>query len=341
MRNKSPHPMDRNGKSHRLPAVQKRVQTAFRFCLISGWVFAAAFLILVSSASAAPRAQHVFIISIDGGKPAVIAQSSMPELSRLVTEGGCTWEARTINPSITLPSHTSMLTGVEPRKHKVTWNTWKPGAGTVQVPTVFSIAKEAGFSTAMFVGKEKFKHLLVPNSVDHFEFDEAMGSAVVTSVVGDSKPRKTSTVSAKIVAASAASHIRNAKPDLCFIHFTDPDDAGHKHGWGSPQQIKAFADVDQALAQVTLAIRDAGLAKSSVLIITADHGGHAKTHGGKTPDDMTIPWIVWGCGVKNQFSITSPVNTCDTTATALWLLGIPQPRSLQGLPVKAAFSFAD
>jgi hypothetical protein len=39
--------------------------------------------------SAAPRAEHVFIISIDGGKPAVIAQSAMPVLNRLVREGAC------------------------------------------------------------------------------------------------------------------------------------------------------------------------------------------------------------------------------------------------------------
>ena len=60
--------------------------------------------------SAAPRTEHVFIISIDGGKPAVIAQSAMPVLNRLVREGACSWTATTIYPSITLPSHTSMLT---------------------------------------------------------------------------------------------------------------------------------------------------------------------------------------------------------------------------------------
>src|ERR1700728_4534584 len=83
---------------------------------------------------AAPRAEHIFIISIDGGKPAVIAQSQMPELQKLVAEGAHTWKATTIFPSITLPAHTSMLTGVGPEKHKIMWNEYKPELGFVQVP---------------------------------------------------------------------------------------------------------------------------------------------------------------------------------------------------------------
>src|SRR5208282_869478 len=98
------------------------------------------------TSEAAPRAQHVFIISIDGGKPAVINQSQMPVLKRLAAEGACTWAAQTIFPSITLPSHTSMLTGVGPEKHHILWNSWKPKAGCVAVPTIFSEAKRAGFS---------------------------------------------------------------------------------------------------------------------------------------------------------------------------------------------------
>ena len=106
------------------------------------------------------------------------------------------------------------------------------------------------------------------------------------------------------MAKGAARYILENKPNLCFIHFTDPDDAGHKYGWGSPQQIKAFSEVDAALAEIVKAIEAAGISDESVLIITADHGGHGKTHGGKTPEDMLIPWIAWGKNVKRDFTIT-------------------------------------
>jgi len=52
---------------------------------------------------------------------------------------------------------------------------------------------------------------------------------------------------------------------------------------------------------------------------------------------MHIPWIAWGKGVKPGFEITKRVSTVDTTATALWLLGVPLPNNMEGKPVTSAF----
>jgi predicted AlkP superfamily pyrophosphatase or phosphodiesterase len=302
------------------------------------WFGLAVFLAFSLALPATPIAQHVFIISIHGGKPEAISHSDMPVLQKLAAEGAWTWTAQTIHPSITLPSHTSMLTGVTPEKHHILWNAWKPKAGVVQVPTIFAEARQQGLSTAMFVGKEKFRHLLQPGTVDEFDFDNGQATEVLNSVVGQLAPTKSDTVPAQIVARHAASHILREKPALCFIHFTDADDAGHRDGWGSPQQLRAFADVDAALREVLEAIERAGIARESVLIITADHGGHAKTHGSRMPEDMNIPWIVWGSNVKQNYAICEPVVTYDTAATALWLLDIPCPPSYDGKPVTSAFS---
>jgi len=293
--------------------------------------------ICAMTALGAPRADHVFIISIDGGKPAVIQQSDMPVLRQIVSEGAHTWKARTIFPSKTLPSHTSMLTGVDPKKHKVLWNDWTPKKGMIRSPSVFTEAKSANLSTAMFVGKAKFRHFLVPGMVDEFGYNQDHAAEVTKVVAGQKTAVKEGTVLAKYVAQDAARYILEKKPDLCFIHFTDTDDYGHKYGWGSPQQMKAFANVDAALGVVIKAIQQAGIASQSVVIITADHGGHAKTHGLNTLDDMTIPWIVWGEHVRKGFTIQIPVITYDTTATAHWLLGAPLPKSLDGYPVVSAF----
>jgi predicted AlkP superfamily pyrophosphatase or phosphodiesterase len=307
--------------------------------VLSSRLLGLAFLFMLSSAlRATPIAQHVFIVSIDGGKPAAINRSDMPVLQKLVAEGACTWSAQTIYPSITLPSHTSMLTGVAPEKHRILWNTWKPKAGVVKVPTIFAEARGHGCSTAMFVGKEKFRHLLQPGTVDEFDFDSAQATEIFTSVVGQKAPTKSDTVPAQIVARHAAAYILSQKPALCFIHFTDTDDAGHRYGWGSPQQLCAFADVDAALGEVLKAIERAGIAQESVLIITADHGGHGKTHGSRMPDDMNIPWIAWGKNVKQHSVISAPIVTYDTAATALWLLDIPCPSSFDGKPVTSAFA---
>lgn len=285
-------------------------------------------------------ADHVFIISFDGGKPAVIAESDMPALKKIAMEGAATWSAQTIFPSKTLPSHTSMLTGLSPAKHHVLWNNFEPQRGKVLAPTIFAIAKKADptLSTAMFAGKMKFYHLWQTGSVDMFDFKgprtdtpEAAGASKAALEVEKSvNPSQT-------VAKSAAAYILQKKPNLCFIHFPDPDAAGHKSGWGSPEQKEAFKVSDQALSQIVRALETAGILSRSLLIISADHGGHGKTHGENIPDDMIIPWIAWGKGVKKGFAITQPVTTYDTAATALWALGVPLPAEFDGKPVKQAF----
>ena len=262
------------------------------------------------------KVRHVFIVSFDGGKPSVMQQSAMPTLFRLIREGAHSWEAQTIMPSITLPSHTSMLTGVEPGKHGVLWNDWIPAKGMVNVPTVFALAEKRNLKTAMFVGKSKFLHLFVPGTIDEFSYPA---------------------YSAKTVARLATEHIRAEQPNLTFVHFADSDGAGHEFGWGSNEQKRSFADEDRALKTLLDAANRAGILRESVFLLSADHGGHDKTHGLDIPDDRLIPWIAWGAGVARGKSLAAPISTCDTAATALSLLGVPLPVNLDGRPVTEAF----
>lgn len=282
------------------------------------FILATLSLLLSSAASAfaAPRAQHVFIISFDGGKPEVMKRSPMPLTMEMAKTGAATWNAQTVFPSVTLTSHTSMLTGVQPAKHRILWNDWIPSRGLVKVPTVFGLAHNAGYTTALFAGKPKFRHLNLPGTLNEFQVPD---------------------YSASVVAKAAARYIEVNKPNLCFIHFADSDGAGHKYGWGTPQQVQSFADEDAALKIVREAVRRAGIEKDSVFILSADHGGHDKTHGTNRPDDMTIPWIAWGDAVKPKFEIKAPISTCDTAATALWLLDVPIPASFDGKAVESAF----
>lgn len=291
--------------------------------------------LLSLSAAAAPRAEHVFIISIDGGKPAVIAESEAPTLKKMAAEGAVTWEASTIFPSITLPSHTSMLTGVGPAKHMINWNNYTPIKGFVRVPTVFSLLHDADPAaiSGMFVGKVKFRHLWLKDSVTIFDFGGPQDRAPVAGTLEIEKDKKPS----QSVAKQAVAWLKDNKPRLAFIHFPDVDSAGHKSGWHSPEQKEALKVTDQALWQVWQGIKDAGLADSSVMLISADHGGHDKTHGLDIPDDMLIPWVAWGKGVKKGFTITDKVTTYDTAATALWLLDLPIPAEFDGKPVTSAF----
>ena len=261
--------------------------------------------------------KYVIIVSFDGGNPDVMKRSAMPTFERMAREGASTMTAQTTFPSLTLPAHASMLTGVTPAKHKIYWNDYRPKLGLVGVPTVFSVARAANpnLKTAMFVGKDKFKHFDLPDSLDHFEVIET---------------------SAKDVAQATAAYIASDKPNLLFVHFADSDTMGHEYGWNTPEQIAAFEDEDVALTILENAIKAAGLVNETTFILTADHGGHDKGHGTAMPVDMTIPWVIYGASVKPKFAVIEAVTTYDTSATALILLGVPVPANWDGKPVLSA-----
>jgi hypothetical protein len=164
------------------------------------------------------------VVSIDGANCELVQKAAMPNLHRLAAEGAHTWQARTILPSKTLPSHTSLLTGVDIARHQIDWNDYFPMRGMVKVPTVFSLAKAARpeITTALFCGKIKFRHLWSRReSLDVFD----CGGAYEFGPIPASEDKKL--VPAPQVAERAAAWIVEKKPRLCFVHFPDVDSAGH------------------------------------------------------------------------------------------------------------------
>lgn len=277
------------------------------------WMTGSLALGLALPGAARAQTRHVVIVSIDGLRPDAIDAARATTMQRLMREGAVAQNARTISPSLTLPSHASMLSGLTPEKHGVDWNKYLPEKGTIKAPTCLDIADRQGLWTEMVVGKEKLLHLGRPG----FIAPPARGAEQVGKL--------------------AVERLTTHKPSLMMVHFSDPDDAGHRHGWMTPEQFASIRDCDAALEGIIQAIqRTPGLAGHTTIILTADHGGHAKTHGTEMPEDMRIPWIAWGAGVRRGRSRT-PMVTYDTAATALYLLGLPVPRNWDGRPQTWAF----
>jgi predicted AlkP superfamily pyrophosphatase or phosphodiesterase len=264
-------------------------------------------------------ARHVVVISIDGLRPDAIEAAGARNLQRMMREGAYSLQAQTIMPSRTLPSHTSMLTGVEPSVHGITWNDEQVDAqGRVRVATVFDMADSAHLETAAFFGKAKFRHLIHGDAPD--EVEAPRGSEVVLA------PRITQDV---------IQYLRYNRPDLLFVHLPDPDIAGHSAGWMTLPYRWAVRRADAAVEQIRrAAVRAYG--SDVVVIVTADHGGHGRDHGTSAPEDVNIPWIAWGAGVQGG-RIAAPIHTFDTAATALWILGVPVPARWKGAPAATAF----
>jgi arylsulfatase A-like enzyme len=272
-----------------------------------------------ASISRHPRVDRALIVSIDGCRPDLMLRANMPNVRSLMRRGSFTLWARTTAMSITLPSHTSMVTGVTPDWHRISWND-KPLGTYPDTVTLFELAHRVGLSTALVAGKSKFHDMAKPGSVDWVEvYKNVPYPQTVDHLVAD----------------SAADIIRRHKPQVMFVHFPDVDVAGHNRGWSSPEQMDALDKADRALGKVLQALYEIGAMDSTFIILTADHGGQGKTHGPNDARSRHIPWIAVGPGVRRNYDLTIEdkvqVNTEDTFATTCAMMGIPYPeKSIDG-----------
>jgi arylsulfatase A-like enzyme len=265
--------------------------------------------------TAQATADLVVLVSIDGFRPDVITPD-MRGLHRLFLQGLTAHVAKTIDKSATLPSHASMVSGVDPDQHGLDFNAYRPEHAAIARPTVFSVAHAAGLPTAMFVGKAKLKLLL--NKPTDATF--TMAGMNCDKLLKEALP-----------------YLREAQSGLVFLHFADPDSAGHRYGWMTQEYQDAAAKADRCLERVIDTIADAGKEDRTLLLVTADHGGHGRSHGTRLDVDARIPWYAWGAGAQRG-RVSRTVNTVDTAATALSALGLERPAGMHGRPVDEAIS---
>jgi len=266
-----------------------------------------------------PKFERVLIVSFDGLRPDAIAEAEMETVLSLMQTGAYTFGAQTIMPSSTLPSHASMLVGTCPEKHIVRWNQYVPENGFAIGSDLFDLAHAAGLRTVMVVGKEKLRQITEPASTDYFAFVD-----------------ETDKIEDQFTIEQLAIQQILQGFNLMFVHFPSGDLAGHDHGWMSYKQLKKYHIDDESFGYILGALKNHGMYESTLIIVTADHGGHDTTHGTNMLEDMTIPWIVSGAGVR-PMQLTTQVLTTDTAATAAFALGLPIPPEWDGVPVTEAF----
>ena len=269
---------------------------------------------------------HIVIISIDGCRPDLLLRADTPTTHGLLPKASFSFWARTTAESITLPSHTSMLTGVIPIKHGIQWNADLPLSKPVypNVPTLFQLAKKANLTTAMAAGKSKFVALAVPGSLD-WQY-----------IPDESKTEDTD------VTDQAVTFIRDHQPQVLFVHLPSDDNVGHAKGWGTEDQLKTLHGADECIGKIIKAVDDAKLTANTAFIITADHGGFGRIHGPDDPRCRYIPWICYGPGIRQNLDLTTldhsingkdTIDTEDTFATACYLMGIPIDKQIDGKPL--------
>ncbi len=174
-----------------------------------------------SSLPSPPHPSRVLLISLDGTRPDGILKAETPNIQALAARGAVSWQAQTIFPPDTLPSHTSMLTGLTPDQHGVDWNfTWF-GCPPIESSTVLTLAEQAGYSTAMVAGKGKFCHFIQSEGLD-FTFAQQGDRSVADRVI----------------------EVLDEGYEVIFAHFPNPDYFGHSTGCMSDTYLLELSNTD-------------------------------------------------------------------------------------------------
>ena len=214
----------------------------------------------------------VILISIDGMRPDGLLASGNPYVDELRRIGSYTLDAKTVFPSVTLPCHMSMFHSVPPQRHGILTNIYAPPVRPIN--GLFEQLHNAGKKCAMYYGWEPLREVSRPKSLIAANY---LWSYSVE-------------FSDRALTEAALSYIDATHPDFVFLYMVETDEkGGHDNGFMSEEYLRR---IRLAIDNVKNVIEHAG--EEYTVIVTADHGGHDRTHGSEMPEDMTIPMLFVG-----------------------------------------------
>lgn len=244
----------------------------------------------------------VLLILLDGMRPDSI--TDIPQVQELKKTASWSMDAQTVFPSVTLPCHMSLFHSVDPERHGTTTNTYMPQVRPIK--GLCEVLKANKKVNAFFYSWEELKDLSRPDSLSfacycsgHTETYE-LADAHSVDILTD--------------------YIPKYQPDFTFLYFGLTDMAGHSYGWMSERYMSAMQESWEKAARAI-----ACLPEDYTVIITADHGGHGRSHGSTMPEDMTIPIFFKGPDFKPGEELHG-LNIKDIAPTITRLLGCePDP----------------
>ncbi|HMF58827.1 MAG TPA: ectonucleotide pyrophosphatase/phosphodiesterase [Vicinamibacterales bacterium] len=239
---------------------------------------------------------HVIIITLDGfgGWALDDPHLPLPTLRKLAAQGAVAKGMRPVNPTVTWPNHTSIVTGVTPAKHGVLFNgtliretgvaprvePWIDKKEMVKVETLYDAAHARGMTTAQVDWVAIYNAPTIT-----WEFRERPpaggGGAIAAEMVkaGLVSQADVDAFSAQNIIfrddvwTKAANHIlKQHKPNLLLFHLLTLDSIQHRYGPRTPAAMATMALLDSQVASIVRTLEETGLAKTTTLFILSDHG---------------------------------------------------------------------
>lgn len=264
--------------------------------------------------------RRLILVLTDGLRPEAITPSVMPTLQALAAAYTSATDARTIRPSVTVAALASLATGVNPEAHRLV----QPGLDFL--PRLARLRP---------VARELARHDIAADVVTAELPLGARPLAWALTQAAGARRLLPAGKRARDSATAARWLFDEADAGLVFVYLSDCDEAGHAHGWMSPEYFGAASEIDAALGILSTRIDDA------LLVVVADHGGGGvirTEHHHPHPVNERIPLVLAGPGVAREHHLTGPVSLLDVSATILWWLGVPVPDCYEGRPLLEAFA---
>ena len=239
----------------------------------------------------------VVMISVDGLAAFYFddPKAEMPTIRALAAAGAHASMMKSVTPTVTWPNHTTLVTGVTPARHGVVGNNYLDRAtgqrvvlisdpvfdkeAIVKVPTIYDLAKAAGFKTAAVrwpatrnaptldwtipdVGTAKLAQRYTTPSL----LAEANGAGIpILGKHGHTAPRD------DICTPVFNLILRQHRPQLALLHLVDVDHTQHLSGPRSPEAYAAIKKADGQVRAVWEELKR-DFPGRATLFVVSDHG---------------------------------------------------------------------
>jgi hypothetical protein len=314
---------------------------AFSFRRLAGAVAGALGALLAQGwgAAAATPAHKLLVVSVDGLDWRYLRDRdamglSIPNLRRLMAEGQTAQGVIGVWPTITWPSHTSIITGARPDQHGILGNQrpqadggdyyWTPGF--LHSDTLWACAGRQGLTTASITWPVTAEAAITWDLPEYFKRRDG-GSMDLASIASKATPGLVEAISAMYPSfpqqwvddrtrTQAVLYLLKAKqPDLILLHLVDLDSEEHDQG---PFELNAKAILersDELIGQMM-----AALPKGYDLVVTSDHGFE------RIDRIANLPVLMAQAGVSGDLRPMGGIVATSDPKVADWL------RSLAGRP---------
>lgn len=257
--------------------------------------------------------KHVVIIGVDGAG-AFFNDTPTPRLDEIFEGQATTLRSKTSYPTISAQCWGSLLHGVLPEYHgmtnAITENKELKYPVLSPYPSIFRVAREAcpEAKLASFVSWYAINNGIIEHNI-----------GVEMGETKDVDPE---------IARMTVQYLSDNSPMVLFVHFGSPDVVGEKEGFGTAAQLQAISDLDTYIGWIYDQLWLKGLLDDTLFIVTADHGGIGKTHGGNSDQERYVFLGVAGKTVAD--GTIEDAETRDIAAIAAYALGLECPETWTG-----------